>query len=184
MALRYLTYEVSKPPRWNTFLAGLAIDALGVLLIIDVGAHLKNQVRLEPVATTHSVTLIAPAPAELARLTQPPPPRIVPVRPPVVAKLEAPKVAPRPVERPSADRPSRPKTRASKGCRGRARAPAGPPKPAPPGCERRRTSLALRDRRRRRCIARRVKCRPAASAIPTAFPARAIPTATPSPWPA
>ncbi|MGA9208282.1 MAG: energy transducer TonB [Terriglobales bacterium] len=132
MALGYLTYEVTKPPRWNTFLAGLAIDALGVLLIIDLSAYFKNQVRIEPIATAHSVTLIAPAPAELARLTTP---RIVPVEPPVVAKLEAPKIAPRPVERAKPPEPPKvapPKPELPKAAAVAPVAPAGPPKPAPP----------------------------------------------------
>ena len=137
MTHSYLTYEISKPPRWNTFLAGLAIDALGVLLIIDVCAHLKNQVQLEPVATTHSVTLVAPAPTEMARLTAPPP-RVIPVPPPVVARLEAPKVAPRPVEHAKSPEPPQPpkpepaKPEPPKVAAVAPVAPAGPPKPAPP----------------------------------------------------
>jgi TonB family protein len=131
----YLIYEISKPPRWNTFLAGLAIDALGVLLIIDVCAHMKNQVQLEPVATTYSVTLVAPAPSELVRLTAPAPARVVPVEPPVVAKLEAPKVAPRPVKRVKSPEPPKvepPKPEPPKVAAVAPAAPAGPPKPAPP----------------------------------------------------
>ena len=40
MALSTLTYEVPRARRWNTFIAGLAIDVLGVLLLIAVGSHL------------------------------------------------------------------------------------------------------------------------------------------------
>lgn len=131
----YLIYEISKPPRWNTFLAGLAIDALGVLLIIGLSAHIKNQVQIEPVATTHSVNLVAPTPTELAHLTAPPP-RVIPDPLPVVAKLEAPKVAPRPVEHAKSPEPPKvapPKPEPPKvAAVAPAAPPAGPPKPAPP----------------------------------------------------
>ena len=133
----YLIYEINKPLRWKAFLAGVAVDVLGVLLVIDLSAHIKNLVQIEPVATKQSITLVAPAPSELARLTAAPP-RVIPVEPRVVAKLEPPKIVPRPVEpvkTPEPPQPARvepPKPEPSKVAAAARVAPAGPPEPGPP----------------------------------------------------
>jgi len=132
----YLIYEFSKPPRWKTFVAGVAIDVLAVLLAIDLSAHWKNQVQFEPPSTAQSVTLVAPTPTQLARLTAPPPQRVEPP-PAVEAKLEAPKVLPKPtpVKPPQLARVEPPKPEAPRVATVTPpvpAAPAGPPKPAAP----------------------------------------------------
>ena len=137
MTHSYLIYELSRPPRWKSFFAGVAIDVLAVLLAIDLSAHFKNQVQFEPPSTTQSVTLLAPTPTQLARLTAPPPKRVEPPQPPVEAKLEPPKILPKPtpVKPPQPARVEPPKPEAPKVATGTPpapAAPAGPPKPAPP----------------------------------------------------
>ena len=46
MALSTLTYEVPRARRWNTFVAGLAIDLIGLLVLIALGSRLGGQVFL------------------------------------------------------------------------------------------------------------------------------------------
>lgn len=111
MTLIYLSYEVRRPPRWNTFLAGLAIDGIGLLLLIAAGSRLNNSVPIQTVAINQSVTLVAPtftsvtrraprripAPARIARLQAPrplmktPAPLIADAKPPQPPKIESPK---------------------------------------------------------------------------------------------
>jgi TonB family protein len=94
MALGSLTYEVPRVRRWNTFIAGLAIDAAFLLLIAAVGSRLSTQVEPQPIASTYHVTLIAPVSEPI---TVPAPPPTTQAPPQVVAELETPKVTP-PVE--------------------------------------------------------------------------------------
>ena len=95
MALSTLTYEVPRARRWNTFVAGLAIDVLGVLLLIAVGSHLGSQVLVQPVANYH-VTLIAP---RVEPAPRPEPARIIPPPPQEIAELETPRLVPTPTVR-------------------------------------------------------------------------------------
>jgi TonB family protein len=92
MALSTLTFEVPRARRWNTFIAGLAIDLIGVLLLITVGSRLGGQVLVRPVASYH-VTLIAPS---IEPAPRPVPARIIPPPPQEIAELETPRVAPTP----------------------------------------------------------------------------------------
>ena len=108
MALSYLTYEVHRPPRWNTFFAGLAINVVGLLTMIVVGSHLPTVVERQPLATNH-ITLIAPVmepvihhtrpqripvPERVARLETPKLSRPLHVKPPLQTKIEPPKIEP------------------------------------------------------------------------------------------
>ena len=95
MALSTLAYEVPRTRRWNTFVAGLAIDVLGVLLLIAVGSHLGSQVLVQPVANYH-VTLIAP---RVEPAPRPEPARIIPPPPQEIAELETPRLVPTPTVR-------------------------------------------------------------------------------------
>jgi len=126
VALSDLIYEVPRHPRRNTFLAGLAINAAGVLLLIVIGPRLTTVARPKLIADTHYVTLVAPiyaavlhpeASPQVARLETPKksPPAVKHVeRPPVEqAKIEPAKIQP--------PKPDLPKLAAS-----------APPKPAPP----------------------------------------------------
>jgi len=93
VAQSYLNYEVSKPPRWGTFAAGVGIEILGILLLICVSPYFSTWVPIERVETAHSIPLVAPLIAPAPRVTPPPP---MPAPPQVVAKLEPPKVTPPP----------------------------------------------------------------------------------------
>jgi TonB family protein len=91
-----LTYEIQRPVRWNTFVAGLAINLILIALVAEVAPRLAREVTVRSTDATHYVTLVAPriyAPA----------PRKVDV-PPQVARLEPPElspvVAPKPVASP------------------------------------------------------------------------------------
>jgi protein TonB len=111
VALIDLSYEVPRPRRWNSFLAGLTINAVGVALLITVGPRLTNSVPIEPIASNHYVPIYlppvapitapvehhlpprsVPVPSQVAKLTPPPVPRVKPpeIEPP---KPELPKVA-------------------------------------------------------------------------------------------
>ena len=126
MAHYSFTYEVAKPPRWDTFGAGVAINVTAVLLLIGLAPHLTNWVPLEPVSTAHYVTLVAPITAP--RVTRP---RVVPVRPHVVAKIERPKPAPKAVATVKPPQPPKVESPKPEPPKVAAVAPAGPPKPAP-----------------------------------------------------
>jgi len=95
MALSSLTYEVPRARRWNTFVAGLAIDLLVVLVLIAVGSRLGTHVLVQPVANYH-VTLIAP---RIEQAPRPEPARIVPPPPQEIAELETPRALPTPTVR-------------------------------------------------------------------------------------
>ncbi len=92
-----LTYEVPRPRRWNSFLAGLTINAVGVALLITVGPRLTKSIPIEPTASNHYVPIYLPraahipepvvhhlpprsipAPSQLAKLTPPPAPHVKP----------------------------------------------------------------------------------------------------------
>jgi TonB family protein len=103
MALSTLTYEVPRGRRWNTFVAGLAIDLIGVLLLIAVGSHLGSQVLVQPVANYH-VTLIAP---RIEPVPRPEPARIIPPPPQEIARLETPRLAPIPAVRLAPPKPQK-----------------------------------------------------------------------------
>ncbi len=96
MALGSLAYEVPRTRRWNTFIAGFAIDVAFLLLIIAVGSRLGDRVAPQPMASNYHVTLIAPVRQPIAPSAQAPRTR-VPVQ--VVAELETPKIASSPLER-------------------------------------------------------------------------------------
>jgi TonB family protein len=101
MALGSLTYEVPGPRRWNTFIAGLAIDVAFLMLLVAVGSRLSTQVEPRPIASNYHVTLIAPvriAPVS-EPVTAPVPVPTIQAPAPVVAELETPKIPPTPAER-------------------------------------------------------------------------------------
>ena len=85
MALNYLTYEVRRPPRWNTFVAGMIINVVAVLALIVLAPRLTTFIPRESIANHRSIVWIAPAASPAVE-----PPRRVPE----VAKLEAPKLPP------------------------------------------------------------------------------------------
>ncbi len=107
MAFIDLTYEVSRRPQWNTFLAGLAIDVVGTLVLIAIASHPSNRVPLQTIASTDHVTWVAhitvppmhatlprtiPVPAHVS-----PKPEISKLVPPVTAQVkppEPPKIGP------------------------------------------------------------------------------------------
>ncbi len=66
--------------RWNSFLAGLTINAAGILLLIVVEPRLGSNISVEPLARLDS---------NIPLIYEPPP-----SSPAVVAKLEAPKMSP------------------------------------------------------------------------------------------
>ncbi len=126
-----LTYEVSRRTSWNTFVAGLAINAAGVLFVVLVIPRLTTIAPPQLIADSHSITLVAPitSPAiqfnpapvpvspEVAKLETPPPARHVKQPPIETAPIRAAKIQP--------PKPELPKLVA-------AAPPAIAPKPAPP----------------------------------------------------
>ena len=90
MALSTLTYEVPRARRWNTFIAGLAINLIGLLVLIAIGSRFGGQVLVRPVASYH-VTLIAPS---IDPAPRPVPARIIPPSPQEIAQLETPRIVP------------------------------------------------------------------------------------------
>jgi TonB family protein len=90
MGIGSLTYEVPRSRPWNTFVAGLTIDLVGVLLLLIGGSQLSTRVLPQPIASRYHVTLIAPISEPM---TRPTPPRRIQV-PLALAKLETPKLAP------------------------------------------------------------------------------------------
>jgi len=129
-----LNYEASKPPRWEMFVAGVAINLATILLFVEVAPRLTSWVPLEPVATKHFITLVAPVTRPTPPVTRPP---AVRVRPQVVARMEAPKIPPRPVEPVKPPQPARveaPKPESPK-------IAAAPPKPAPPMVKKTETNV-------------------------------------------
>lgn len=95
MTRGYVTYEIQRSPRWNTFLAGLVINAVGVGALTAFPPTFTSVELRDPVSNSIHVTLVAP--------TLHPPPRIP--EPPRVARVELRKPvppAPEPVKVPQA----------------------------------------------------------------------------------
>ncbi len=99
MVLSSLTYEVRRPPRWNTFFVGLVLEGVFLVVVAVLATHLGSSMRPASISTTHSVPLIAPS------LEPKPAPRIVQA-PPEIAKVEAPKIVPPPVVRETKPQPT------------------------------------------------------------------------------
>src|SRR5579864_614389 len=109
-----LHYEIDRSPRWNTFLVGLAIDAIALLLLIIFAPQFTTRVEVrDVVASSTHVTLVAPLlekrpsipePPQIARVELPKPvpvlaPAVVQPQPRISApKLEARKPEPTKVE--------------------------------------------------------------------------------------
>src|ERR1700676_4243127 len=119
-----LTYEVRRPPRWNTFLLGLAVETAGFLLAIIVGAHVTTVVPRQSFAKNYT-PLVFPTSApvqrpQIARLEAPKVTAPIAVKPLKTAKIAAPTVEAK-TEAPKADLP-----------KVASAAPAAPVKPAHP----------------------------------------------------
>ena len=130
----YLSYEVTRPPRWDRFGAGIAINTATVLLLVVLGPRLAREVPLQIVDTSTSVPLIAPAPVHAARVA-PPPPKVIQPKPQVLAKLAPPKMPALPVEQVKTPEPPKvepPKPESKPEPAFASAAPAGPPKPSHP----------------------------------------------------
>lgn len=100
-----LFHEVYRPPRWNTFFAGLVINGVALIVVVIVAPNFMTVEQRDPIATSNHVTLVAPVfepsarlpePTQLARLESPkpvlPP---VPVTPLPPARAEVPRVSPK-----------------------------------------------------------------------------------------
>lgn len=80
-----LHYEIDRSPRWNTFLVGLALNAIALLALIVFGPRFTNTVEVRNVvANSTHVTLVAPVLEKHPSIAEPP----------QVARLELPKPAP------------------------------------------------------------------------------------------
>jgi TonB family protein len=88
MTRGYLMYEVHRPPRWNTFFAGLGINLAAVLVLITYAPQFTTVEQRDPVQNSNHVTLVAPLIEH---------PRPIPEAP-KIAKVESPKPLPLPVE--------------------------------------------------------------------------------------
>lgn len=110
----YFSCEVHRPPRWNTFFAGLIINLACVLVLMGVAPKFTTVEERDPISTSKHVTLVAPVlerphsiqePPQLARLESPRPLPlpVVRVNPPQPVKVDAPKL--RPVEKPKPELP-------------------------------------------------------------------------------
>lgn len=90
MAPIRLTYEVARPPRWNTFFAGLLANVVFMFLFVIAGQRLTHEVSREPVVSSRSITLVAPITAPVVQ-------KKTPISAPAVTKavkLEPPKLEP------------------------------------------------------------------------------------------
>jgi len=76
----YLTYEVHRPPRWNTFFVGLIINLVGALLLLGIVPQFTSFELGDPISSSNQVTLVAPV-IEHSNVQQPP----------QVTKLQSPK---------------------------------------------------------------------------------------------
>jgi TonB family protein len=108
VALSELTYEVRRPLRWDTFLAGLVLNCGVVLLVIVLGRHMLTTLPRQSIARSNYVPLVAPVmqKEQLTAHTLPPPvhmaklqaplvsPPVARENPPEPPKIEPPKVAP------------------------------------------------------------------------------------------
>lgn len=71
----HFVYEVHRPVRWNTFVAGLALNAIFILVVTLVSTQLNHGVVAREVETSHFVTIVAPIyrpSTELASIISPP----------------------------------------------------------------------------------------------------------------
>jgi TonB family protein len=85
MVPSYITCEVHQSARWSTFFAGLVLDLIALTFLVGIGSRSSTVAVREPLATSHSIRLVAPVVYEAPR----------PVPPPAqVAKLEPPKLSP------------------------------------------------------------------------------------------
>jgi TonB family protein len=89
VALSSLTYEIRRPPRWNTFFGGLVINLVAAVLLIVIGSRFVEMPVEKFEANLKHITLIAPSPT----VNPPVLPRPVPVAP-RIAKLEPPEITP------------------------------------------------------------------------------------------
>ncbi|MGA9528970.1 MAG: TonB family protein [Terriglobales bacterium] len=71
----FLTDEISRAPRWNTFFAGLALNVVGIVVLIFVSSRMPT-VATRVISNRNYVVLVAP-------VTAPPPDTL-----PVIAKLK------------------------------------------------------------------------------------------------
>jgi TonB family protein len=107
VTLSCFTCELPRPSRWNTFLAGLIVNAVGVLVLTGISSHFNSVISHETVANNYRVTLIAPI---TYPVTRPEPRPDIPVST-RVAKLEVPKIIPPSTEKIN---PPQPKIEAKK----------------------------------------------------------------------
>jgi len=85
----YLTFhEVSRPPRWNRFALGVAIDIAVMGLLLAVNPPFTHVTLRDPVASSQHVMLVAPLSATAVS-------ELAPVHP-LVTRLEKPKVVSHP----------------------------------------------------------------------------------------
>ncbi len=110
-----LTYEIQRPVRWNTFVAGLSVNLILLALVAEVAPRIGQEVTVRNIDPTHYVALVVPV------IYAPAPRPVEP--PPQIARLEPPKLSPVVAPKPAPVAPSRPlKTEIAK---------IAPPKPAP-----------------------------------------------------
>ena len=89
--------------RWKTFVAGLAIDAAGLYLLVAIAPRLTTDISIEPLPAKHYVALVAPIIAPPAIQA---PPTVL--SPPEVAALEKPKVVSPPIQKVTPPKISKP----------------------------------------------------------------------------
>ena len=103
MTPRCLIYEVQRPPRWDTFLFGLAVNTIALLALIVFHPQFTNVEVWDVVSRSSHVSLVAPAlenhqsipaPPQVAKLQMREPPKAIAALP----KLATPKVKPHKVE--------------------------------------------------------------------------------------
>ncbi|HKW19004.1 MAG TPA: TonB family protein [Terriglobales bacterium] len=127
MALSSLTYEIRRPPRWNTFFVGLLINISAAVLVAAIAPRLIQTQFKKLEVIRQRLTFVAPGPTVN-------PPRPAPAAR-QIAKLEAPRIEPPPVVRAIPPAPKietrsveRPKPELSKVAESQ---PVAPPKPVP-----------------------------------------------------
>lgn len=92
MTRGYVTYEIQRSPRWNTFLAGLVINAVGVGVLNAFPPTFTSVELRDPVSNSIHMTLVAPTLRTPPRIPQPPRVARVELRKPVPAAPEPVKV--------------------------------------------------------------------------------------------
>ena len=106
MTRGYVTYEIQRSPRWNTFLAGLVINAVGVGALTVFPPTFTSVESRDPISNSTHLTLVAPT---LQAPPRTPEPRRVarvelrkrtPVPPPEPVKVPTARVEPRQPELP------------------------------------------------------------------------------------